>query len=51
MTFLDYVFSLMSDGSIVMDPELKPDSIKVKNGDKFEIVITPEGTIVFKKIV
>ena len=49
MKFLDYTFDLMSNGDIVLDAELKPEQLKVENGDKFEVVLV-EGVIVLKKI-
>ena len=49
VTFLDYVFSLTKDGSIVFDSELRPDQLRVQQGDRFEVVFAP-GSVVFKKI-
>lgn len=48
--FIDYWFSLTSDGSIVMDAELTPDVLNVKQGDQFEVVIVPGVGVVLKKI-
>ena len=49
MKFLDYTFDLMSNGDIVFDAELKPEQLKVENGDKFEVVLV-DGAIVLKKL-
>jgi hypothetical protein len=48
--FIDYWFSLTSDGSIVLDEELTPDVLNVKQGDQFEVVIVPGIGVVLKKI-
>jgi len=47
--FADYNFHLMINGDIILDAELKPEQINVKNGDLFEIVLV-DGAIVLKKI-
>jgi len=49
MLFVDYVFSLVGD-NILMDAELTPQHIKVKDGDKFEVVIN-NNQILFRKII
>ena len=49
MKFIDYTFDLMSNGDIVFDTELKPEQLKVENGDKFEIVLV-DGAIVLRKL-
>jgi len=49
MIFCDYFFTLLPDGSIQMDKELKASSLQVKEGDKFTITINENGTIYFKK--
>jgi hypothetical protein len=50
MLFADYLFELLDDGTILMDEELSPESIKVKNGDKFVAHVTRDGRIMFKKV-
>lgn len=35
MTFVDYFFHLLPDGSVQMDQELKATSLQVKDGEKF----------------
>lgn len=47
--FVDYFFTLLPDGSIQMDKELKASSIRVKEGDRFTVTINDNGTIYFKK--
>jgi hypothetical protein len=37
MTFVDYFFHLLPDGSVQMDQELKATSLKVEDGDKFTV--------------
>jgi hypothetical protein len=49
MIFCDYFFTLLPDGSIQMDSELKASSLQVKEGDKFTVTINDNGTIYFKK--
>ena len=50
LQFLDYTFFLNANGDITMDSELSPDALEVKAGDKFEVVITPNNGIIFKKL-
>ena len=50
MLFVDYVFDLLENGTIIMDKELSAQSLKVKNGDKFTVTVTFDGRIVFEKI-
>lgn len=48
--FMDYTFKVTAAGDIIMDEELDPNLLGVKNGDKFEVVIVPAVGIFFKKI-
>jgi hypothetical protein len=48
MLFYDYHFRTAFDGSIIMDEELKPESLGVKDGDQFVTRIV-NGTIVLEK--
>lgn len=50
MKFLDYWFSITSNGDIIMDEELTPDILNVKQGDQFEIVLAPGIGVILKKI-
>jgi len=50
MLFVDYVFDLLPDGSIMMDKELSSKSLQVKTGDKFEVFVSFDGRIVFRKV-
>lgn len=50
MLFLDYTFFLLPDGSIMMDTELQPEQMQLKNGDIF-IAYTTSGSIFFRKHV
>ncbi len=49
MLFVDYTFSLIGE-NILMDDELTPEHIKVKEGDKFEVVLKNNNQILFRKI-
>ena len=49
ITFMDYVFTLNPDGSIVWDAELEPDQLGVQAGDRFQVEIESGNKIVFKK--
>lgn len=46
ITFVDYSIVVPMPGIILMDSELKPDQLCVKNGDTFEVVIA-DGRIRF----
>ena len=48
MIFMDYFFDLVGE-NILMDPELKPEQIKVKHGDCF-IVHINNGRVVLIKV-
>jgi len=48
MLFFDYTFRTAYDGSIIMDEELKAESLKVQDGDTFVARIV-NGTIVLEK--
>ena len=50
MWLVDYIFSVTKDGDIVMDQELTPDILNVKQGDQFEVVFAPGIGIILKKI-
>lgn len=49
MMFADYFFYKAFDGSVLMDKELKPESLDVKEGDVFVAHITEEKQIIFQK--
>jgi hypothetical protein len=50
MLFVDYVFDLMPDGSILMDKELSAKSLQVKTGDRFDVHISFDGRIILRKV-
>jgi len=50
MKFVDYWFSITSNGDIIMDEELTPDILNVEQGEQFEVVIVPTVGVVLKKI-
>lgn len=49
MMFLDYHFRRAYDGSIIMDDELKPESLQVKDGDVFVVKIVNDKIILQKQ--
>lgn len=51
MKFVDYYFDLLPDGSIMMDRELSPNSLQVKQGDKFITKIIDNQIFLFKEKV
>lgn len=50
MLFVDYFFDLLPNGSIMMDPELKAESVDMKNGDMFKVFISYDGRIILEKV-
>jgi hypothetical protein len=50
MLFVDYVFDVLENGTIIMDKELTADKLCLKNGDKYVANVTFDGRIVFQKI-
>jgi len=46
ITFVDYNIMVPSPGVIMLDEEMKPDQLCVKDGDTFKVVIT-DGRIRF----
>lgn len=51
MLFVDYVFDVLENGTIVMDKELTAKSLNVQNGDKYVVNVTFDGRVVFQKVV
>jgi hypothetical protein len=50
MLFVDYVFDVLENGTIIMDKELDAKKLNLKNGDKYIANVTFDGRIVFQKI-
>ncbi len=50
MMFVDYVFNLLPDGSILFDKELSIDKLKAQAGDRFVAKELPGGQVCFKKL-
>lgn len=50
MLFADYLFDCLEDGTIIMDEELRPDQIHVKNGDRYVVQVTSAGRVIFRKV-
>lgn len=50
MIFVDYVFTLCPDGSILLDKELGKDKINVVDGDRFVTKVLHDGQVMFKKL-
>jgi hypothetical protein len=49
MIFVDYVFEKFND-MILMDKELRPESLGVKNDDVYRVVIDEDNRIIFVKV-
>jgi hypothetical protein len=50
MLFVDYVFDVLENGTIIMDKELDAKKLHMKNGDKYVANVTFDGRIVLQKI-
>ena len=50
MLFVDYVFDVLDNGTIIMDRELTPKQLNLKNGDKYVASVTFDGRVVFQKV-
>lgn len=50
MLFVDYVFDVLENGTIIMDKELDAKKLGVKDGDKYIVNVTFDGRIVFQKV-
>ena len=50
MLFVDYVFDVLENGTIIMDKELEAQKLGIKNGDKYVVNVTFDGRIVFQKV-
>lgn len=50
MLFVDYVFDLLENGTIVMDKELDAKKLSIKDGDKYIANVTFDGRIILQKI-
>ena len=51
MLFVDYTFDVLGEGEIIiMDEDFKAKHINAKNGDKYEVNVTFDGRVIFRKI-
>lgn len=50
MLFVDYVFDVLPNGTIIMDKELTADKLNAKNGDRYILSTTWDGRVVFQKV-
>ena len=50
MLFVDYVFDVLENGTIIMDKELDAKKLHMKNGDKYIANVTFDGRIVLQKL-
>ena len=50
MLFVDYVFDVLENGTIIMDKELDAKKLHLKNGDKYVANVTFDGRVVFQKM-
>lgn len=48
--FVDYVFDVLENYTIVMDKKLTADKLHVKDGDKYVVNVTFDGRFVFQKV-
>ena len=48
--FVDYVFDVLDNGTIIMDKELKASQLNINDGDKYVVNVTMDGRIVFQKL-
>ena len=49
MLFVDFAFDLLPNGSILFDPDLKPEQLGVEDGDEYMISIVNERIAFVKK--
>jgi hypothetical protein len=49
MVFAGYNFTVMYDDSIMFDTEIKPEQMKIKDGDVFVAKINDNGTVILQK--
>jgi hypothetical protein len=50
MLFVDYNFDVLENGTIIMDKELTPQKLGVKNGDRYIVSVTFDQRIIFQKV-
>ena len=50
MIFVDYVFDVLDNGTIMMDKELTSKQLNLKNGDIYVANVTFDGRVVFQKV-
>lgn len=50
MLFVDYVFDVLENGTIIMDKELSAEKLYLKDGDKYVVNVTFDGRVVFQKV-
>ena len=50
MLFVDYVFDVLENGTIIMDKELSAEKLNLKNGDRYVVNVTFDGRVVFQKV-
>ena len=50
MLFVDYVFDVLENGTIIMDKELDASKLHMKNGDRYVANVTFDGRIILQKV-
>lgn len=50
MLFVDYVFDVLENGTIIMDKELTAEKLHMKNGDRYVANVTFDGRIILQKV-
>ena len=48
--YVDYVFDVLDNGTIIMDKELKASQLNINDGDEYIVNVTMDGRIVFQKL-
>ena len=50
MLFVDYVFDVLENGTIIMDKDLNAKKLGVNNGDIYVVNSTLDGRVIFQKV-
>lgn len=50
MLFVEYVFDVLENGTIVMDKDLDAKKLNVRSGDQYVVNVTFDGRVIFQKV-
>ena len=50
MLFVDYVFDVLENGTIIMDKELDAKKLHLKDGDRYVANVTFDGRVILQKV-